>query len=179
MVFDNIVNKWKQTKDKEIVYINNKNKYSTRKFDIYDIFKEYLNENIKYNEIENIEKNTKEASKKYQERPVLTDKNKNVINNSNKIIKGIELIKSLIDDDNFRIPGKYYAKPLSNIDLSWINDIEGYKETAKEAGAEYMKEINDNELKLIRDFINKINNGVINNENEAANEFRKFVWRRY
>ena len=42
--FDNIVNKWKQTKDKENVYINNKNKYSTRKFDIYNIFKEYLNE---------------------------------------------------------------------------------------------------------------------------------------
>ena len=36
-----------------------------------------------------------------------------------------------------------------------------------------MKDINDNELKLIKDFINKINNGVINNENKAANEFRK------
>ena len=171
--FDNIVNKWKQTKDKEIVYINNKNKYSTRKFDIYDIFKEYLNKNIKYNDIEIIEKNIKESIKKYQERPVLTDKNKNIINNSNKIIKGIELIKSLIDDDNFRIPGRYYAKPLSNIDLSWINDIEGYKYRAKEADVEYMNEINDNELKLIKDFINKINNGIINNENEAANEFRK------
>ena len=31
--FDNIVNKWKQTKDKEIVYINNKNKVGTRYFD--------------------------------------------------------------------------------------------------------------------------------------------------
>ena len=171
--FDNIINKWKQTKDKEIVYINNKNKYSTRKFDIYDIFKEYLNENIKYNEIESIEKNIKEGIKKYQERPVLTDKNKNIINNSNKVVKGIESIKSLIDDDNFRIPGKYYAKPLSNIDLSWINDIKGYKETAKEADADYMKENNDNELKLIKDFISKINNGVINNKNKAGNEFRK------
>ena len=59
--FDNIVNKWKQTKDKEIVYINNKNKYSTRKFDIYEIFKEYLNENISYNDIEMIENNIKKA----------------------------------------------------------------------------------------------------------------------
>ena len=63
-----------------------------------------------------------------------SDKNKSIINNSNKIIKGMELIKSLIDNDNFRIPGKYYAKPLSNIDLSWINDIKRYKETAEEAG---------------------------------------------
>ena len=70
---------------------------------------------------------------------MLTNKNKNIINSSNKIIKGIELIKSLIDDDNFRIPGKYYAKPVSNIDLSWINDIEGYKCRAREVGAEYMK----------------------------------------
>ena len=31
----------------------------------------------------------------------------------------------------------------------------------------------DNELKLIKDFITKINNSVINNKNEAANEFRK------
>ena len=44
--FDNIVNKWKQTKDKEILYINNKNNVVTRDFDIYEIFKEYLNENI-------------------------------------------------------------------------------------------------------------------------------------
>ena len=50
--FDNIVNKWKQTKGKEIVYINNKNKVSTRYFDIYEIFEEYLNENIKYEEID-------------------------------------------------------------------------------------------------------------------------------
>ena len=85
--FDNIVNKWKQTKDKEIVYINGKNKVDTRDFDIYDIFKEYLNENIKYKEIESIEKNIKESFKKYQERPALTDKNKNIISNSNKIIR--------------------------------------------------------------------------------------------
>ena len=32
---------------------------------------------------------------------------------------------------------------------------------------------NDNELKLIKDFITKINNGVINNKNKAGNEFRK------
>ena len=45
-LFDNIINKWKQTKDKEIVYINSKNKVDTRDFDIYEIFKEYLNENL-------------------------------------------------------------------------------------------------------------------------------------
>ena len=32
---------------------------------------------------------------------------------------------------------------------------------------------NDNELKLIKDFITKINNGTINNKNKARNEFRK------
>ena len=45
-LFDNIINKWKQTKDKEIVYINSKNKVDTRDFDIYEISKEYLNENL-------------------------------------------------------------------------------------------------------------------------------------
>ena len=35
--FDNIVNKWKQTKDKEILYINKKNKVDKRDFDIYEI----------------------------------------------------------------------------------------------------------------------------------------------
>ena len=29
------MNKWKQTKDKDIVYINDKHKVATRKFDIY------------------------------------------------------------------------------------------------------------------------------------------------
>ena len=36
-----------------------------------------------------------------------------------------------------------------------------------------MKGKNDNELKLIKDFITKINNGVINNNNKAGNEFKK------
>ena len=53
--FDNIINKWKQTKDKE-KRINKKNKVDTRDFDIYEIFKEYLNESIKYKEIEGIKK---------------------------------------------------------------------------------------------------------------------------
>ena len=35
-----------------------------------------------------------------------------------------------------------------------------------------MKGNNDNELKLIKDFITKINNGTIN-KNNAGNEFRK------
>ena len=36
-----------------------------------------------------------------------------------------------------------------------------------------MKKSNGNELKLIKDFITKINNGSINNKNKAGNEFRK------
>ena len=36
-----------------------------------------------------------------------------------------------------------------------------------------MKKYNVNELKLIKDFINKINNDVINNKNKAGNELRK------
>ena len=85
----------------------------------------------------------------------------------------MELIISLLDNDEFRIPGEYYAKPLNNTDLSWRKDKEGYKETAEEAGSDYMKGKNDNELKLIKDFITKINNGTINNKNKAGNEFRK------
>ena len=51
-------------------------------------------------------------------------------------------------------------------------DKNGHKQTAEEAGADYIKEKNDNELELIKDFITKINNGVINNKNKAGNEFR-------
>ena len=36
-----------------------------------------------------------------------------------------------------------------------------------------MKGKNDNELKLIKYFITKINNGTINNKNKAENEFKK------
>ena len=48
-----------------------------------------------------------------------------------------------------------------------------YREAAEEAGSDYMKGKNNNELKLIKDFITKINNGKINNKNNAASEFRK------
>ena len=104
---------------------------------------------------------------------MLTDKNKNIIKNSNKIIKGIELIESLINDDNFKIPEEYYDKPNNNVNLDWMNDKNGYEEIAEEAYTDYMKGNNDNELKLIKDFITKINNGAINNKNKAGNEFKK------
>ena len=54
-----------------------------------------------------------------------------------------------------------------------MNDKIGYEETAEEADSVYMEKSNGNELKLIKDFITKINNGSINNKNKAGNEFRK------
>ena len=78
----------------------------------------------------------------------------------------------MIDNDEFKIPKKYYAGPNNNVDLDWMNDKIRYEETAEEADAVYMKGNNDNELKLIKDFITKINNGTIN-KNNAGNEFRK------
>ena len=102
-----------------------------------------------------------------------TDKNESIINNSNKIISAIKIFKSMINNDEFKIPGEYYAKPNNNIDLSWINYPDGYKEIARESDSNYMKDKNDNKLKLIEDFITKINNGTINNKNKAGNEFRK------
>ena len=119
-----------------------------------------------------IERSIKIGIKIYQKRP-RKDKNKRIINNSNKIINAIELIKSMIDNNEFVIPGEYNAKPNNNIDLDWMIDKDGYEEIAEEADAYYMKGENDNELKLIKDFITKINNGTINNKNKAGNEFRK------
>ena len=85
-----------------------------------------------------IEKSIKNGIKIYQKRPH-ADKNKSIINNSNRIFKAIELFKSMIDNGEFKIPGEYYAKSNNNIDSSWANDIEGYEETAEEAGKHYMK----------------------------------------
>ena len=170
--FHNIVNKWKQTKDKDIVFKNVDEKVNTRKFNIYKIFENYLNKKIGYDGTSNIEKSIKDGIKIYQKRP-RTEKNKRIINNSNKVIKGINLFKSMIDNDEFKIPGEYYARPNNNVDLDWMNDKIGYEETAEEPDTDYMKGNNDNELKLIKDFITKINNNTINNKNKAGNEFRK------
>ena len=79
----------------------------------------------------------------------------------------------MIDNDEFKIPKKYYAGPNKNVNLDWMNDKIGYEETAEEADSVYMKTNNDNELKLIKDFITKINNGSINDKNKVGNEFRK------
>ena len=119
-----------------------------------------------------IEKTIKNGIKIYQKRP-RTDKNKRIINNSNKIINAIELFKSMIDNNEFVIPGEYNTKPNNNIDLDWMIDKDGYEEIAEEADIYYMKGKNDNELKLIKDFITEINNVTINNKNKAGNEFRK------
>ena len=164
--FDNIINKWKQTKDKDILYINDENKISTRKLDIYNIFYSYLNKDISYKDIEGIKNNISLAVNYYP------DENKSIVNNSNKVIKGIDLIILLINNDNLRIPGQYYAKPLDNTNFSWIKNKDEYKHIADEAGSDYMKRNNDKELKVIKDFITKINNGKIN-ESNAASEFKK------
>ena len=176
--FDDIVNKWKQTKNKKIVFKNVDAKVDTRNFDIYKIFKNYLNEEIDYRRINRIQKSIKDGIKIYQEYP-LTDRKKRIIDNSNKVIKGINLFKSMIDNDEFKIPKKYYAVinnndvDVDNVDLDSMNDKIRYEETAEEADSVYVKGKNDNELKLIKDFITKINNGIINNKNKAGNEFRK------
>ena len=92
--FDNKIDKWKQTKDKEIVYKNVDTKVNTKKFNIYKIFENYLNKKINYDGIDMIEKSIKNGIKIYQKRP-RTDKNKSVINNSNKVIKGMMSLKFL------------------------------------------------------------------------------------
>ena len=167
--FDNIVNKWKQTKNKKIVYKNVDAKVNTQKFNIYKIFENYLNKKNDYHGINDIEKSIKDVIEICQKRPC-TDKNRSIINNSNKVIKGIELFKSMIDNDEFKFPGEYYVKPNNNLDR--MNNKVGYEETAEEAYTDYMKGNNDNELKLVKDFITKINNGTIN-KNKAGYEFRK------
>ena len=152
--FDNIINKWIQTKDKDVLYINDKNKISIRKLDIYDIFYSYLKKDISYEDIKGLRNNIGLAVKYY------SDENKSIINNSSKVVKGIDLIILLIDNDNLRIPGKYYAKPLDNTNLSWIKNKNEH--VADEAGSDYVKGNNEKELKIIKDFITKINNGKIN-----------------
>ena len=72
----------------------------------------------------------------------------------------------MIDNNEFAIPEEYNAKPNNNIDLDGMIDKNGYEEMAEEAGSDYMKGKNDNELKLIKDFITKINNSTINNKNK-------------
>ena len=104
--FDNIINKWIQTKDKDVLYINNEDKVSTRKLDIYDIFYSYLKKDISYKDIKGLRNNINLAVKNYP------DENKSIINNINKVIKGIHLIMLLIDNDNLRIPGQYYVNQI-------------------------------------------------------------------
>ena len=168
--FDDIVDKWKQTKDKEIFYKNVDTKVNTKKFDLYKIFENYLNKKIDYDGIDNIKKSIKDGIKIYRKRS-RTNINKRIINNSKKVIKGINLFESMIDNDEFKIPEKYYSGPNNNVDLDWMSDKIRYEETAKEANTNHMKGNNDNEFKLIKDFITKINNGTIN-KNNAGNEFK-------
>ena len=170
--FDDIVDKWKQTKNKKIVFKNANAEVGTQNFDLYKIFNNYLNKKIDYRGINRIKKSIEDGIKIYQEYP-FTDRKKRIIDNSNKIIRGINLFISMIDNDEFKIPKKYYAGPNNNVNLDWMNDKTGYEETAEEADSVYMKGKNDNELKLIKDFITKINNGSVNNKNKAGNEFRK------
>ena len=114
--FDKIINKWKQTKDKEIVHKNVDAEVGTKTFDIYKIFENYLNKKIDYDRLDMIERSIKNGIKMYQIKS-RTDKNKRIINNSNKLIKAIELFKSMIINNEFIIPEEYIFKPNNNVDL--------------------------------------------------------------
>ena len=52
--FDNIIDKWKQTKNKKIVFKNTEVKVNTQKFNLYKIFENYLNKKIDYHGISDI-----------------------------------------------------------------------------------------------------------------------------
>ena len=121
----------------------------------------YLNKNISYEDIKGLRNNIDLAVKYYP------DENKSMINNSDKVIKDIDLIILLINNDNLRIPGQYYAKPLDNANLSWIKNKNEYEHVADDAGSDYVEGNNDTELKIIKDFITKIN------ESNAVSEFKK------
>ena len=71
--FDKIINKWKQTKDKKFVYKNVDAKVNTKKFNIYNIFENYLNKKIDYDGLDMIERSIKNGIKMYQIKP-RTDK---------------------------------------------------------------------------------------------------------
>ena len=79
----------------------------------------------------------------------------------------------MIINNQFITPEEYIFQPKINVDLDWMINKDGLEEISEESGKCYMKGKNDNELKLIKDFITKINNGAINNKNKAGNEFRK------
>ena len=78
----------------------------------------------------------------------------------------------MIVNNVFIIPEEYILKPNNNVDLDWMINKDGFEEISEEGRKYYMKGNNDNELKLIKDFITKINNGIIN-KSKAGNEFRK------
>ena len=66
--FDNIFDKWKQTKDKKIVYKNADTKVNTKKFNIYKFFENYLNKIIDYDGIDMIEKSIKNGLTIYKKK---------------------------------------------------------------------------------------------------------------
>ena len=61
----------------------------------------------------------------------------------------------------------------NNGDDDYDNDAARYEQIAEEAGGKFMKNCDQNELKFVKHFITKVNNGTINDKNKAANEFRE------
>ena len=59
----------------------------------------YLKKDISHENIKGLRNNNNLAVKYY------SDENESIINNSNKVIKGIDLIILLKNNDNLRIPG--------------------------------------------------------------------------
>ena len=70
---------------------------------------------------------------KYIKKVLLQIEKKRIIDNSNKVIRGINLFVSMIDNDEFKIPKKYYARSNNDVNLNWMNDKIRYEETAEEA----------------------------------------------
>ena len=72
------------------------------------------------------------------------------------------------NDDN----GNDEIAETGSIDLSWMNDLQLYRQIASEVFTRYNRDKNSLELFTLRTFIDSINNGCVINKKDAREEFK-------
>ena len=101
---------------------------------------------------------------------------KDQVNNSKKFAEGLEKNIDIIKNDKLRkidsSNGSNSSTGSDFIDLSWINDLENYKEISKDIIDRYNKDQYSNELLSLNSFIDNINDGYIKDKKDARKESR-------
>ena len=173
--FENIVEMRKSLKNKPIYYYDNKYVSGTRSLKNYDIFniaEKYITNKIDKDYIDGLINNFKEAIR-LRKKGIVTRSIRPIINNTEKLVEALKVLLIMIKKKylgTFNNPQEESKWKHDTASKNLIIDDKLFEQISDDLGNEYS--FYDDELDALKKFVTDINQGLIKNKEQAAQNFR-------